>query len=153
MGRLAADRAGDRQPLAAPGRLVGGRRLGLPPRGGTEPFRGRRDRARISDAKSRARQAEFELRAQKVDIALLVRQEYHAWHSLDETIKSLQKEVAAAEENFKLLQEEYKQKIASNLEVQIGQDLLLSAQLALEAARLDRKAAWFRIRFATGSLP
>ncbi|HZL73571.1 MAG TPA: TolC family protein, partial [Planctomycetota bacterium] len=102
-------------------------------------FAGGGTRARISDAKSRVRQAEFELSAQKVDVALLVRQEYHAWHSLDETIKSLQKEVAATEENFKLLQEEYKQKIASNLEVQIAQDLLLQAQLALEAARLDRK--------------
>ena len=116
-------------------------------------FAGGETRARISDAKSRVRQAEFELRAQRVDVSLLVRQEYHAWHSLDETIKSLQKEVAATGENFKLLQEEYKQKIASNLEVQIAQDLLLQAQLALEAARLDRKAAWFRIRFATGSLP
>jgi hypothetical protein len=96
---------------------------------------------------------EFELRAQRVDVALLVRQEFHGWHSLDETIKSLEKEVSAADENFKLLQEEYKQKIASNLEVQVGQDLLLSARLALEAARLDRKAAWYRILFATGSLP
>jgi outer membrane protein TolC len=116
-------------------------------------FEGGATRARISDARSRARQAEFELRAQKVDVNLQVRQEFHAWHSLDETVRSLEKEVAAQEENFKLLQEEYKQKIASNLEVQVAQDLLLNAQLGLEAARLDRKAARFRILFVTGQLP
>jgi outer membrane protein len=116
-------------------------------------FAGGATRARILDARSRVRQAEFELSAQRIDVALLVRQEYHAWHSFDETIKSHEKEVAAAEENFRLIQEEYKQRIASNLEVQVAQDLLLTAQLTLEAARLDRKAAWFRIRFATGQLP
>lgn len=116
-------------------------------------FAGGATRARISDAKSRVRQAEFELRAQKIDVNLQVRQEFHAWRTLDEMIKSLEKEVTAQEENFKLLQEEYKQKIASNLEVQVAQDLLLNAQLALEAARLDRKAAWFRILFVTGQLP
>jgi outer membrane protein TolC len=116
-------------------------------------FAGGGTRARTAEARSRARQAEFELRALSLDVALQVREEYHGWHSLDQTIRSLEKEVAAAEENFKLLQEEYKQKIASNLEVQVGQDQLLSAQLALEAARLDRKAALFRIRFVTGSLP
>jgi outer membrane protein len=116
-------------------------------------FAGGETRARVAEARSRTRQAEFELRALRTDVALQVRQEFHAWHSLDETIKSLETEVAAADENFKLLQEEYKQKIASNLEVQVAQDLLLSAQLALEAARLDRKAALFRIRFVTGQLP
>jgi outer membrane protein TolC len=116
-------------------------------------FAGGATRARVSDARSRARQAEFELRAQRIDVSLQVRQEFHGWHSLDETIKSLQKEVDAAAENYKLLQEEYKQKIASNLEVQVAQDLLLQAELSLEAARLDRKAAWFRIRFVTGQLP
>jgi outer membrane protein TolC len=116
-------------------------------------FEGGATRARVSDAKSRVRQAEYELRAQRIDVNLQVRQEYHGWHSLDETIKSLQKEVDAAAENFRLLQEEYKQKIASNLEVQVAQDLLLQAELALEEARLDRKAAHFRIRFVTGNLP
>ena len=116
-------------------------------------FAGGETGARIAEARSRARQAEFELRALRADVALQVRQEFHGWHSLDETIKSLEKEVAASAENFKLIQEEYKQKIASNLEVQVAQDLLLTAQLALEAARLDRKAALFRIRFVTGQLP
>jgi outer membrane protein TolC len=116
-------------------------------------FAGGETTARTAGARSRVRQAEFELRALRQDVALQVRQEFHGWHSLDETIKSLEKEVAASEENFKLIQEEYKQKIASNLEVQVAQDLLLTAQLSLEAARLDRKAALYRIRFVTGSLP
>jgi len=116
-------------------------------------FAGGGTKARTAEARSRARQAEFELRALRLDVALQVREEFHGWQSLDQTIRSLEKEVAAAEENFKLLQEEYKQRIASNLEVQLGQDQLLSAQLALEAARLDRKAALYRIRFVTGQLP
>ena len=116
-------------------------------------YQGGETRARTSEARSRVRQAEFELRALRLDVELQVSQEFHGWHSLDQTLLSLEKEVAAAEENFKLLQEEYKQKIASNLEVQVAQDLLLSARLALEAARLDRKAALFRIRFVTGQLP
>jgi len=116
-------------------------------------FAGGETRALSALARSRVRQAEFELAALRRDVALQVREEFHGWRNLDETIRSLEKEVAAADENFKLLQEEYKQKIATNLEVQLGQDLLLSARLALEAARLDLKAALYRIKFVTGQLP
>jgi outer membrane protein TolC len=116
-------------------------------------FEGGGARARLAAAKSRARQAEHESRALRLRIGLEVKEEFYLWKSIGEDILSLEKEVAANEENHRLLQEEYGAKLATNLEVELARDLLLNSRLALDRARLEKRAAWYRILFVTGQLP
>ncbi|MBI4565593.1 MAG: TolC family protein [Planctomycetes bacterium] len=115
-------------------------------------YAGGGDRARLAEAHSKFRQAEYAIRSLRLDIGLGVRQEYHGWQTLAEDVRSLEKEEALAAENHRLLLEEYKQRLATNLEVQLAHDALLTAQLDLERARLDKKAALYRIRFVAGTL-
>jgi outer membrane protein TolC len=116
-------------------------------------FEGGAARARHAAARSRARQSEHEARALRLRIGLEVKEEYYLWKSIGEDIASLEKEVAANDENYRLLQEEYGARIATNLEVELARDLLLNSQLALDRARLQKRAAWYRILFVTGQMP
>lgn len=110
-------------------------------------------KARARDARSRLRQAELTRDQLKRAIAVDVTQAYLDLKSEDSLMASLEAEVLSADENFNLLEEEYRQGLATNLEVQVARDLLQKATLAREQELYRRKAVWVRLHATAGAIP
>jgi outer membrane protein TolC len=110
-------------------------------------------KARANDARSRLRQAELTRDELKRSIAVDVTQAYLDLKSEESLMASLEAEVRSADENFNLLEEEYRQGLATNLEVQVARDLLQQALVARDQELYRRKAAWVRLHATAGVIP
>jgi outer membrane protein len=116
-------------------------------------FFGRDTRARELQALSRLRQAELEKQQLERQIHLEVKNAMLDWLSSDALIQSLQKELDLANENYQLIQEEYRIGLATNLEVLVTYNSLLTARLELEKEKISRKFVWIRLQTALGENP
>ena len=113
-------------------------------------FEGGATQTRIAKAGSQLRQSDLALRAKYLDVELEVKEAYAHWKTLADIIAALEIEVASTAESHQLLLEEYRQGLATNLEVQVAQNALLAAQLNLEHEKLERKIASYNLQFAIG---
>ncbi len=79
-----------------------------------------------------------------------------AWRTLQSNLarqKMLETSVASADENYRLVSEEYRSGLATNLEVITAQNLLLSSRLDLQRQRYQVKLDWVALQLARGALP
>ncbi len=116
-------------------------------------FWGRDVRARELQALSRKRQAELNLSQLQRQVELQVKSAIRDWESSDSLIKSLQKERDVADENYRLIQEEYRIGLSDNLEVLTSYLFLQNAKLDLEKEKINRKLVWIRMQTALGENP
>lgn len=113
-------------------------------------FEGLRTTARAREAQSRKREAELLWRNEARAIAQDVAGAWHALRAARAAIASREEELRFAEENFRLLDSEYRIGLASNLELVTAQQQLTAARLAFELERLDVKRLATELDFLTG---
>lgn len=116
-------------------------------------FDGGRARAGVADAHSRLQQAILDRNERARQVALEVES---AWLTLESDLRrleTLETSVASADENYRLVQEEYRAGLATNLEVITAQNLLLSSRLERERQRYQVKLDGVALRLAQGMIP
>ena len=69
------------------------------------------------------------------------------------TLATLEASVEAADENSRLILEEYRQGLATNLEVIAGQNQLLSARLNQEHQKYQVRLDWVALKLVQGLVP
>ncbi len=116
-------------------------------------FEGGRIRADVAGANSSLRQAELDLSQQERRVRTQVETAWRELLSDMGIVTSLESRVASAEENYKLVQEEYRSGLATNLEVFTAQNQLLSGRLDLERRRYLVKVDWIALKVTQGLLP
>jgi len=68
-------------------------------------------------------------------------------------LETIETRLTYADENYRLIQEEYRAGLATNLEVIAAQNQYLSARLDLDRQRYQTKLDWVNLRVAQGLLP
>jgi outer membrane protein TolC len=116
-------------------------------------FQGGASRARYREAASKLRQARLLAQGLRRQIDVEVETAYLDLRASDALLKTLEAGFKAAEENHRLIQEEYRQGIGTNLEVLTAYTFFENARLDLDRERLNRKLLWLRLRAATGAMP
>ncbi|HEV8376897.1 MAG TPA: TolC family protein, partial [Candidatus Polarisedimenticolia bacterium] len=114
---------------------------------------GGRIRANVLTAKSQLRQAELARDELVRSVDLQVKNVFLTLQSDLATLATFQASVDAAEENSRLILEEYRQGLASNLEVVTGQNQLLSALLNQEHQRNQVRIDWIVLKLTQGLVP
>jgi outer membrane protein len=116
-------------------------------------FDGGRTRASVARARSDLRDAEIA----RTDLEYQVRLEVNdRWLSLQSglaLLKTIETRLTYTDENYRLIQEEYRAGLATNLEVIAAQNQFLSARLDLDRQRYLNKLEWVGLRIAQGLLP
>ncbi len=115
-------------------------------------FEGLRTTARAREAQSKKRQAELAYQAQARAIASDVAGAYHALRASTAARVSREESVRSADENFRLLEAEYRLGLASNLELVTAQQQLTEAWLAFENERLEEQRLAYALTFLLGGL-
>src|SRR6185503_8025782 len=116
-------------------------------------FDGGRTRASVARQRSNLREAEIV----RDDLEDQIRLEVHnRWLGLQSglaQLKTIETRLNYADENYRLIQEEYRAGLATNLEVIAAQNQFLSARLDLDRQRYQTKLDWVNLRVAQGLLP
>jgi len=116
-------------------------------------FDGGRIRANVATARSKLQQAILDRDELARQIGVEIQ---NAWLTLESDraqLETLEKSVASADENDRLVREEYRSGLATNLEVITGHNQLLSARLDLERQKYQVKLDWIALKLAQGLLP
>lgn len=116
-------------------------------------FEGGATGARIAEARSSVRQARLQLERLTREIALQVNRAYADVRALQSELTSLEKAVASAQENYEIVQAEYRQNIVTNIEVLASFNTLQRARLERDQAGYQLKLAAIRLAVSSGSLP
>lgn len=116
-------------------------------------FEGGATAAKITEARSNLRQAQRQLERLTRDITLQVNRAYADVKALQSELISLEKAVASAQENYDIVQAEYRQNIVTNIEVLASFNTLQRARLERDRARYQLKLAAIRLAVHSGSLP
>jgi outer membrane protein len=115
-------------------------------------FEGGDIRARLKEASSKFRQAEYLYEFQKKTVIEEVSQAFAVYESLKEETAVLKKKVDLAEENYHLVTEEYHHGLATHLDVQLVYQQLVDAKLAYEQARWNHKVSKAQIKYVSGQI-
>ena len=116
-------------------------------------FQGGVSRARYREAASKLRQARLLAQGLRRQIDVEVETAYLDMKASDALLKTLEAGFKAAEENYRLIQEEYRQGIGTNLEVLTAYTFFENARLDLDRERLNRKVLYLRLQTVTGGAP
>lgn len=116
-------------------------------------FEGGVTQARLREARSNVRSEELERERLRRAIDLDVRRAWIDLSSLVEELRALEAAVRSAEENYELVQAEYRRGIVSNLEVLAAFTTLQQARLGRDRARYQAKAAAVRLAVQAGLPP
>ena len=116
-------------------------------------YDGGRIRSNVMTAQSLLRQAELERDELARQVELEVKNAFLTLQSDLATLATLDASVQAAEENCRLLLEEYRQGLASNLEVVTGQNQLLTARINLEHQKNQVRIDWVSLKLTQGLVP
>lgn len=116
-------------------------------------FDGGRTRASVARSRSTLRDAEIA----RDDLERRIRLDVHEhWLTLQSGLAQLKTDetrLSYADENYRLIREEYREGLATNLEVITAQNQYLSARLDLDRQRYQNKLDWVGLRVAQGLLP
>jgi outer membrane protein len=116
-------------------------------------FEGAVTQARLREARSSVRSAGLELRRLRREIGLEVSRAYADLRALRSELSSLEKAVASAQENYDLVQAEYRRGIVTNIEVLSSFNTLQRARLERDRARFQAKLTAVRLSTVSGVLP
>lgn|GEM_PF-1270629 len=116
-------------------------------------FDGGRTRASVARARSDQRSAEIAREDLEWQIRLEINDRWLGLQSGLALIKTIETRLAYTDENYRLIQEEYRAGLATNLEVIAAQNQFLSARLDLDRQSFQNKLEWIGLRVAQGLLP
>ncbi|MFQ5480408.1 MAG: TolC family protein [Thermodesulfobacteriota bacterium] len=108
--------------------------------------------AEYNEAKTKLRIEGLRLRALKKDIIVEVRQAFNDVKEKEAVIKSLARQLSFAKENYKMVFEQFKSGVATNVDVTDANTELLTADRSLMNARFDLELAVVELKYATGTL-
>lgn len=115
-------------------------------------FEGGLRRAELSEARSRFREAELRRQGLKRDIEVEVREAYNNRSSVRAVIDSYEKQKSFAEEDYRMVFEQYRWGLATTLDVIDADTTLISAQRSLMNSRYDLELASLQLQYSTGTL-
>jgi len=116
-------------------------------------FDGGRTRASVARQRSNVREAEMARDYLEDQIRLDVHNRWLGLQSGLAQLETIETRLTYADENYRLIQEEYRAGLATNLEVIAAQNQYLSARLDLDRQRYQTKLDWVNLRVAQGLLP
>lgn len=116
-------------------------------------FEGGITQARLREARSAVRAAEFERARLLRDIALQVNRAYADLKAFQSEFTSLGTAVTSAQENYEIAQAEYRRSIATNIDVLTAFEQLQQARLRRDRARFQAKRSGVRLEVLSGVLP
>ncbi|MBI5901884.1 MAG: TolC family outer membrane protein [Deltaproteobacteria bacterium] len=115
-------------------------------------FEGGLRRAELTEARSRFRESELRRLGLKRDIEVEVREVYNNRAAVRAVIDSYEKQRSFAEEDYRMVFEQYKWGLATTLDVIDADTTLISAQRSLMNARYDLELASLQLKYSTGTL-
>lgn len=116
-------------------------------------FEGGGTQARLRAARSLVRTANFELTRRLREIILAINRAYAALKTLQSELVSLEKAVTSIQENYEIVQAEYRRNIVTNIEVLTSFNALQRARLDRDRARIQAKLASIRLEVEAGTVP
>lgn len=115
-------------------------------------FEGFLRKAELDEASSKLREAELEKLSLRRDIEVEVRDAYNNLEYFKAVIKSLEKRLSFAEEDYTMVFEQFKYGLATTVDVIDADANLISAQSSLMNARYDSELAILNLKYATGTM-
>lgn len=109
--------------------------------------------ARVREAQAGRRSAALARERRSRDIELSVKRAHADLAASIAVRGALEKAVASAQENYEIVQAEYRRGLATNVEVLAVFNTLQQARLEHDRARYQSKLAWVRLEVEGGSLP
>jgi outer membrane protein len=116
-------------------------------------FEGGRTGARVREARSRQQQAQLEMQRRRRELSRETEAALAAHRASAAAVAGLQREVRAAQETSELLSEEFRQGIATQLELLTAQNTLLAARVELARQALDERLAVLSLWRIFGEFP
>lgn len=113
-------------------------------------FQGGQAYGAMKEAKSEARQAELVFQRTARAAASEIRQTYAQLGSAVDRTEALRQALAAAEENYRLQQEDYRLSLVNNLDVLTALEQLQEARRQWITARYETWRLYYQLRAATG---
>jgi len=108
--------------------------------------------AELSEARTKLRIEGLRLRGLKKDIIVQVHQAYNDVDEKEAVIKSLNRQLKFADENYRMVFEQFKSGVATNVDVTDANTELLTADRSLMNALFDLELAVVELKYATGTL-
>jgi len=108
--------------------------------------------AELSEARTKLRIEGLKLRGIKKDIIVQVRQAYNDVTEKEAVIKSLKRQLKFARENYRMVFEQFKSGVATNVDVTDANTELLTADRSLMNALFDLELAVVELKYAMGTL-
>lgn len=115
-------------------------------------FEGFLRKAELDEASSKLRAAELERLSVRRDLEVEVRDAYNNLEYFKALIRSLEKRLSFAEEDYAMVFEQFKYGLATTVDVIDADTNLISAQSALTNARYDSELAVLNLKYTTGTL-
>lgn len=115
-------------------------------------FEGGLRRAELSEARSKLRESELKRLGLKRDIEVDVRDSFNNLQSARAVIDSYRKQASFAEENYKMVFEQFKFGLATTVDVTDADATLISAQRSYVNSLYDLELAVLDLKYSTGTL-
>ncbi len=115
-------------------------------------FEGGLRKAEVAQAKSVYAQADLVTLSLKRDIAVQVREAYDRLKALKAVTESFRKQVSFAEENYRMVFEQFKFGIATTVDVIDADTTLISAQSSLSNSTYDQAFAAVELKYNVGAV-
>lgn len=116
-------------------------------------FEGGKTQAKLREAHSNIRKLLFKFDQLTRNISLSINKAWADIKALQSERVSLAKALKSAQENYELVQAEYRQNIATNIEELTAFNALQKAKLELDRVRFEQKLALVELEIQSGSLP
>jgi len=108
--------------------------------------------AEYNEARTKMRMEGLRLRGLKKDIIVQVREAFNVVTEKEAVIKSLTRQMKFARENYRMVFEQFKSGVATNVDVTDANTELLTADRSLMNAHFDLELAVVELKFAMGTL-
>lgn len=116
-------------------------------------FEGGLRKAELTEARSKLREAEFRKQGLKRDIEVEVREAFNNMESVRALVESYKKQLSFAEEDYKMVFEQYKYGLATTVDVIDADTTLISAQRSYTSSNYDLQFAVLNLKYVIGVLP
>lgn len=115
-------------------------------------FEGGLRKAELDEARSRLREAELRKTALRRDIEVEVREAFNSMESVKAALESYRKQLSFAEEDYKMVFEQFKYGLATTVDTIDADSTLVSAQSSLSSSIYDLQFAVIVLKWRSGTL-